>query len=68
MLRTRIRIGIVAALVAAAGSLAVAPAHATRCHPNPLGDDVSGEEQVCYKVVGALCTVGTTLGGGCPVE
>ncbi len=67
MLGTRIKLGIIAAVVAATGSFAAAPAQAATCDPDPLGPDVSGEEQVCYTVMRALCAPFEKL-GGCPIR
>lgn len=68
MLGTRIKVGVVAAVVAAGSALVAAPAHAGACHPDPLGPDVSGEEKVCQTVLHVLCAAGYKLGGGCPIE
>lgn len=65
MVRTRIKVGIVAAVVAACSSFVAAPAHAAACHPDPLGPDFSGEEQICYTVMAAICAPFEKL-GGCP--
>lgn len=62
---TRIKIGLVAALAAASSILVVGPAHASTCDPDPLGPDFSGEEQICYTVMRALCAPFSKL-GGCP--
>ena len=67
MLRTRIKVGIVGAVVAAGSLFAAAPAHASTCHPDPLGPDVSGEEQVCYTVMRVICAPFEKL-GGCPIR
>ena len=66
MLRTRVKIGLVAAVVAACSSFAVAPAQASACHPDPLGPDVSGEEQICYTVMHVICAPFAKQ-GGCPI-
>jgi hypothetical protein len=65
--RTRIKIGIVAAIAAASSILAVAPAQASACHPDPLGPDFSGEEQICYTVMYVFCAPFQKL-GGCPIR
>jgi hypothetical protein len=66
-MRTRIKLGIVAAVVAASGALAVAPAQASACHPDPLGPDVSGEEQICYTIMRVVCAPFEKF-GGCPIR
>ncbi len=63
--RTRITVGLVAAFAAASSLFAVTPAQASACHPDPLGPDVSGEEQICYTVMHAVCAPFSKL-GGCP--
>lgn len=65
-MRTRIKIGLVAAMVAACSSFAAAPARAAACHPDPLGPDFSGEEQICYTVMRALCAPFEKW--GCPIR
>lgn len=66
-MRTRIKIGLVAALVAAGSAFAMAPAQAAACHPDPLGPDVSGEEQICQTVLQVVCAPFWKL-GGCPIR
>jgi hypothetical protein len=68
MIRARIRVAAVAAVVAACSSFAIAPAQASTCHPDPLGPDVSGEEKICQTVYSLTCQAGQKLGGGCPFE
>jgi hypothetical protein len=41
MHRTRVKVGVVAAIVAAFGSFAATPAQASTCQPDPLGPDFS---------------------------
>ncbi len=67
MISTRIRLGIAAAVVAAGSLFAAAPAHASACHPDPLGPDVSGEEQICLTVMRIVCSPFEKL-GGCPIR
>ena len=67
MLGTRMKVGLVTAVVAASSAFAAAPAQAAACHPDPLGPIVSGEEKVCQTVLHVLCVAGTKLGGGCPL-
>ena len=64
-MRTRIKVGLVAAVVAACSSFAMAPAQAATCDPDPLGPDFEGEEQICYTVMRAMCAPFEKL-GGCP--
>lgn len=66
MRRTRMKVAVVAAVVAAGSSFAVAPAHASTCDPDPLGPDVSGEEQICYTAMRAFCTPFVVVMGECP--
>jgi hypothetical protein len=66
MVRTRIKVGLVAAVVAACSSFAMAPAQASTCHPDPLGPDVSGEEQICYTIMHVFCAPFQKF-GGCPI-
>ena len=66
-MRTRIKVGLVAAVVAACSSFAVGPAQAAACHPDPLGPDFSGEEQICYTVMHVICAPFWKL-GGCPIR
>lgn len=65
-MRTRIKVGLVAAVVAACSSFAAGPAQASTCHPDPLGPDFSGEEQICYTVMHVICAPFTKF-GGCPI-
>ena len=67
MLRTRVKVTLVAAVVAAGSLFAAAPAQAAACHPDPLGPDVSGEEQICYTVMFVVCAPFQKL-GGCPIR
>lgn len=66
MLRTRVKVGLVAAVVAACSSFALAPAQASTCNPDPLGPDVSGEEQICYTIFHVICAP-FEKHGGCPL-
>lgn len=66
MLRTRAKVTLAAAVVAACSSFA-APAQAGACHPDPLGPDVSGEEQICYTVMHVVCAPFSKV-GGCPLR
>lgn len=67
-MRTRIKVGLVAAVVAACSSFMVGPAQAAAaCHPDPLGPDIEGEEQICYTVMHLVCAPFTKL-GGCPIR
>ena len=68
MLRTRVKVGLVAAVVAACSALAAAPAQASACHPDPLGPDFSGEEQICYTVMRAFCAPLVIAVGDCPIR
>lgn len=67
IIRTRVKVGLVAALAAASSVVAVAPAQASACHPDPLGPDFSGEEQICYTVMHLICAPFEKL-GGCPIR
>ena len=66
MLRTRVKVGLVAAVVAACSSFALTPAQASACHPDPLGPDFSGEEQICYTAMRAFCTPFVIVFKECP--
>jgi hypothetical protein len=66
MLRTRIKVALVAAVVAACSSFALTPAHAAACHPDPLGPDVSGEEEICRTVLRVICAPFEKW--GCPIR
>ena len=68
MLRTRVKVGLVAAVVAACSSFAIAPAQAAACHPDPLGPDFEDEEQICYTVMRAFCTPLVIVFGECPIR
>lgn len=67
MVRTRIKVGLVGAVVAASSLFAAAPAQASTCHPDPLGPDVSGEEKICQTVLYLLCAPFEKV-GGCVIE
>ena len=67
MLHTRIKVGLVGAVVAAGSLFGVAPANAAACHPDPLGPDVSGEEEICRTVLPTLCAPFEKF-GGCPIR
>lgn len=67
MVRTRIKVGLVAAVVAACSAFAVSPAQAAACHPDPLGPDVSGEEEICRTVLRVFCAPFEKL-DGCPIR
>ncbi|MDQ4023999.1 MAG: hypothetical protein M3217_00690 [Actinomycetota bacterium] len=65
MLRTRIRIGVVVAAVAAFGSLGIAsPALASTCNEDFLGPDVEGEGEACRIVLDAVNGICARIGGG----
>ncbi|HEV2756340.1 MAG TPA: hypothetical protein VG318_11265 [Actinomycetota bacterium] len=65
IIRTRVTVGLVAAFAAASSLFTITPAHASTCDPDPLGPDFSGEEQICYTVMRALCAPFEKF-GGCP--
>ena len=67
MIRTRMKVGLVAAVVAAGSALTMAPAQAAACHPDPLGPDFEGEEQICHIVLGLICAPFEKF-GGCPIR
>jgi hypothetical protein len=66
MVRTRIKLAVVAGVVAIFSSFGMAPAHAAACHPDPLGPDVSGEEEICRTVLSVICAP-FAKSGGCPI-
>lgn len=67
MVRTRVKVGLVAAVVAACSSfVGAAPAHASACHPDPLGPDFSGEEEICYTAMRAFCAPFVIVLKECP--
>jgi hypothetical protein len=67
VIRTRIKVGLVAAVVAAGSALTMAPAQAAACHPDPLGPDFEGEEEICRTVLRVMCAPFEKL-GGCPIR
>jgi hypothetical protein len=64
---TRIKLGFVAAVLGGSSLFAAAPAHAAACHPDPLGPDVQGEEQICMTVLRVICSPFEKF-GGCPIR
>lgn len=62
----RLKVGIVAALVAACSSFAVAPAQASTCQPDPLGPDFENEEELCHAAMRAFCTPFVIVLKECP--
>lgn len=66
MVRTRIKLALVTGVVAISGVFGLAPAQAAACHPDPLGPDVSGEEEICRTALHVFCAPFEKT-GGCPI-